>query len=77
MIFVEDIPITEPAGVYGDIIFHKTATNISLLVTGDTTNNFLPTRDVLYTYSTDNGLSWTTLENLSQNGARTGFVTVQ
>lgn len=66
-IFFDNAPVTEQYGVYSDILFHKTSSRLNLFVTRDTTLNYLPVRDVLYTYSTDNGNSWSLLSNITNN----------
>jgi hypothetical protein len=66
-IFLENTPITEQYGVCSDIEFHGTTSRLNIFVTRDTVVNFLPVRDVLYTYSTDGGTYWEPMENITNN----------
>jgi hypothetical protein len=61
-IWMNNVPITSKYGTFSDLIFHKTSSRYNLFLSGDTLSNFDPVRDLLYTYSTDNGATWS--ENL-------------
>ncbi len=50
--------VTSRYGVYSDMVFHKTAQRYNLFLAGDTLQYGDPVRDLLYTYSTDNGQTW-------------------
>ncbi len=57
-IYIGDSPITEQYGVYSDMAFWKTSSRLNLFAAGDTVINVNPVRDILYTYSTDEGATW-------------------
>jgi len=57
-IFMNNVPITQKYGTFSDLIFHKTNSRYNLFLSGDTLNNNEPVRDMLYTYSSDNGQTW-------------------
>jgi hypothetical protein len=55
---MNNIPITQKYGTFSDLIFHSTSSRYNLFLSGDTLQYNDPVRDLLYTYSTDNGLTW-------------------
>jgi len=57
-IFLNNNAVTVKYGVYSDMVFHKTDTRYNLFLAGDTLQYNDPVRDLLYTYSTDNGATW-------------------
>ena len=66
-VFFGDIAVTPKYGVYCDILFYKTGSRFNIFLTGDTIRLNMPVRDILYTYSTDNGNTWQPLEKLTDN----------
>lgn len=66
-IFMNDILIAQGSGVFDKMIFHKTGSFLYLFLSGDTLNNNVNVRDVLYTYSIDNGYTWSPLIKLTGN----------
>lgn len=69
-LFMGNSPVTERYGIYSDVVFSKADSRLNVFLAGDTlTSTLLPVRNVLYTYSTDNGTSWTPLKNLSNNAS--------
>lgn len=57
-IWMNSIPITPKYGTFSDLVFHRTNSRYNLFLSGDTLQYNDPVRDLLYTYSTDNGLTW-------------------
>uniref|UniRef100_A0A7C4XLL3 Peptidase S8/S53 domain-containing protein n=1 Tax=candidate division WOR-3 bacterium TaxID=2052148 RepID=A0A7C4XLL3_UNCW3 len=66
-IFMEGNPVTYQYGVYTSLLFKSTSNRIELFAVGDTYYLHQPTRDVLYTYSMDNGATWREMKNLTNN----------
>ncbi len=65
--FMDEIPVCNKSGTYSSIVFHNKTARIELFLIGDTTYMHQPTRDVLYTYSTDNGNTWSEIKKLTEN----------
>ena len=61
-IWLNNVPVTSKYGTFGDLIFHSTSSRYNLFLSGDTLQYNDPVRDLLYTFSTDNGTTWS--ENL-------------
>lgn len=61
-VLMSNIPITAKYGTFSDMVFHRTNSRYNLFLAGDTLQYNDPVRDLLYTYSTDNGSTWS--ENL-------------
>jgi len=66
-IFLDDNAITSNYGVYTDILYHKQINRDDLFLIGDTIYVYMPARDILWTYSSDNGNNWSTLRKLTNN----------
>jgi len=66
-IYVENIPISEKSGVYGGVVAHNASNKIYLFFEGDTFSYNVPTRDIMYTYSTDGGNEWQLIKRLTHN----------
>ncbi|MEO0136600.1 MAG: S8 family serine peptidase [candidate division WOR-3 bacterium] len=66
-IFLDNLPVTGKYGVYTEILFHQNAQRIELFLIGDTNFLYMPTRDILYTYSSDHGLTWSELKKITNN----------
>jgi hypothetical protein len=66
-IYMNDVLISRGSGVFDRMLFHKTGSLLYLFLTGDTLNNNVNVRDVMYTYSADNGYTWSPLIKLSGN----------
>lgn len=67
-IYVENLPITDKAGVFTDLKFVTTSTRLHVFATGDTVAyQIYPVRDVLHTYSTDDGTTWQPLTRVTDN----------
>ncbi|MCX7995187.1 MAG: S8 family serine peptidase [candidate division WOR-3 bacterium] len=66
-IFLENTPVTGRYGVYTEMLFHKRSDRIELFLIGDTSNVYMPARDILYTYSRDNGETWSELKKITSN----------
>jgi len=63
-IYCGDAPITEQFGVYSDMVFWKTNTRLNLFAPGDAFN-IRPVREIMYTYSTDNGSHWQPIKQIT------------
>lgn len=57
-IFCDNSVVTDKYGAYSDVVFHNTSTRWNLFLAGDTIQYNYPVRDLLYTYSADNGATW-------------------
>ncbi|MDH4210685.1 MAG: S8 family serine peptidase [candidate division WOR-3 bacterium] len=57
-IWMNNMPITPKYGTFSDLIFRRTSSRYNLFLSGDTLQYNDPVRDLLYTYSTDNGQTW-------------------
>ncbi len=66
-VFFDNIPVTPKYGVYSNILFNKTDSRFNIFLTGDTVNLNKPVRDILYTFSTDNGNTWQPIEKITNN----------
>jgi hypothetical protein len=67
-IYLEGLPIIDRSGVFTDIEFVTTPTRLHVFATGDTiAYQIYPVRDVLHTYSTDNGTTWQPLTRVTDN----------
>ncbi|MGB3341787.1 MAG: S8 family serine peptidase [bacterium] len=66
-IYMNDVLISQGSGVFDRMLFHKTGPLLYLFLSGDTLNNNVNVRDVLCTYSADNGYTWSPLIKLSGN----------
>lgn len=66
-IYMNDILISQESGVFSQMLFHRNGSMLYLFLSGDTTNLNVNVRDVLYTYSTDNGFTWSPLIKLTNN----------
>ncbi|UCF70046.1 MAG: S8 family serine peptidase [candidate division WOR-3 bacterium] len=73
-IFMNNDAVTVKYGTYSDLVFHRTGSRYNLFLAGDTVQYGDPVRDLLYTYSTDNGVTWqdpvVTLTNYYNNWVR-------
>lgn len=67
-IYMNNSWIFEQGGVYSDITFGKTNSRLNLFLAGDSTEyTVYPVRDIIYTYSTDEGSSWQSLRKITNN----------
>ncbi len=66
-VYLNNIPITSKYGTYTEIIYHKQANRGNLFFIGDTSYVYMPTRDILWIYSSDNGNSWSIPKKLTNN----------
>lgn len=66
-IYMDDILISQESGVFSQMLFHKDGSMLYLFLSGDTTNLNVNVRDVLYTYSADDGFTWSPLIKLTNN----------
>jgi len=67
-IFLDNTVITDQSGVYTDMEIVDTPPRLHLFATGDTfAFQIYPVRDVLHSYSTDNGVTWQPFERLTDN----------
>jgi hypothetical protein len=66
-IYLNNILIAQSSGVFDQIRFHKTGDLLYLFVSGDTLNNNVNVRDIMFTYSADNGFSWSPMIKVSNN----------
>lgn len=66
-IYMDNILISQGSGVFDQMLFHKTGSFLYLFLSGDTLNNNVNVRDVLYTYSVDDGYTWSPLIKLTNN----------
>ncbi|GAJ16931.1 unnamed protein product, partial [marine sediment metagenome] len=66
-IYMNDILISQKSGVFSQMLFHRNGSMLYLFLSGDTMNLNVNVRDVLYIYSTDNGLTWSPLIKLTNN----------
>lgn len=66
-IFCENTAVTERYGVYSDLVFHAGGGRWNLFLAGDTVQYNDAVRDLLYTYSTDNGATWQPTVKITNN----------
>ena len=66
-IYMDDILISQESGVFSQMLFHKNGSMLYLFLSGDTTNLNVNVRDVMYTYSPDDGFTWERLIKLTNN----------
>lgn len=66
-IYMDDILISQESGVFSQMLFHKNGSMLYLFLSGDIMNLNVNVRDVLYTYSPDNGFTWSPLIKLTNN----------
>ncbi len=59
--------VTYRRGLYTELLFHKSDNRLELFLIGDTNYVYMPSRDILYTYSLDNGYTWSELKKLTFN----------
>ncbi len=73
-LYLNNIPITSKYGTYTEIMYHKQTNRDNLFFIGDTSYVYMPTRDILWIYSSDNGNSWSIPKKLTNN-ANNNWVT--
>ncbi len=59
--------VTYKRGLYTALLFHNNSNRLELFLIGDTNYVYMPSRDILYTYSLDNGYTWSELRKLTFN----------
>lgn len=73
-VFLNNNPVTSKYGTYTEILYHKQVNRDNLFLIGDTSYVYMPTRDILWIYSSDNGNSWSIPKKLTNN-ANNNWVT--
>lgn len=73
-LYLNNIPITAKYGTYTEILYHNQTNRDNLFLIGDTSYVYMPTRDILWIYSSDNGNSWSIPKKLTNN-ANNNWVT--
>jgi len=66
-VYLENIPVTSRYGVYTDLLYHKRTDRDELFLLGDTSNVYMPVRDILWTHSEDGGITWSELKKITNN----------
>jgi hypothetical protein len=68
-IFYEDAPVTFKYGLYTGIDVHRSTQSghIYIFLEGDTVYNYQPTRDILFTHSMDDGITWSGTKKITNN----------
>ncbi|MGB9721695.1 MAG: S8 family serine peptidase [bacterium] len=66
-VFLDNIVVTPRNGIYSDMLFHKRSDRDELFLVGDTNYVYMPVRDILWTYSLDDGNTWTEFKKLTNN----------
>ena len=67
-VYLGAVPVTEKYGVYSGLVPYRTASGrLYLFLEGDTTSSNVPVRDILYTFSDDDGAFWQPVRKLTHH----------